>query len=97
MKLYMFEVNGLYLASMRECDPNEIRSLYGAFDLKTQGDYYDTPIVAFNLDANDYLLGAKGWLLWLKGALKNNFARISDEFPFDTNDVKIVEFTKRED
>jgi hypothetical protein len=89
MRLYLFEVDGRYLAFESEKNPIPI---IGAFNLATDGNYYTNICIAANKKQEKMRLGAEGWLEWLKEALEKGWVKMSKDFSFDINQVRIEVF-----
>ena len=86
LSLYVFQVSdGRVLAYMNN------DSTIGAILPGIDGNYYHDIVMAAQKQKGDFKLGAEGWLKWLSEAIENSWVTISEEFPFDVNNVKIIE------
>lgn len=95
MNIYAFKTkDGRYLAQMDEAiDATVGVPVYGAVNPKTDGNYYKDVCIAFNKHPRSFMSGASGWLKWLlEEAFPKGYAKMSEDFEFDKDGIKIVTF-----
>lgn len=70
-------------------DPGSDDVSIGAFNLDTEGNYYNEIIVTSIKDPSEFKDGAIGWLEWLK---KREYWVMSEDFDFPVEEVMLCEY-----
>lgn len=66
----------------------------GAFVPANDGNYYSELFIGFvpHPSPFEYTMSFQDWWAWLKSSIKDGDTLMSDEFPFDSEKVRVVEF-----
>lgn len=96
MKLYAFKSkkDGQYLAQIRLIKGNYPE--FGLVNPKADTGRYDMLVISTVKQKSKFVLGAIGWIEWLKEeGLPKGYAKIAEDFPFDPNGLKVVTFEEK--